>query len=226
LEQLVAGGVKADLLFTDCEEMGMTTVTDFVPPRQYRFALAMDRAGSDTVLYQYEEYKQWEACCRDHLGPLGMGTYSDIVDAEDALGCAAVNVGVGYHKQHTPKCWADLRMTRRQMARVAAFIPHALRAAPDSFTSQYGWLGYGLAYDVADYWLDRDMPPATWEDTGGTTIDAKTGRVLDCFEEMQAVPLLRHYSRKRTAYTSVGQQLGDKVRSLVSLRSGNGKIAR
>ena len=134
LEALIAAGVQADLLFTDCEETGRSTVSEFVADKgRYRFALSMDRRGDDVVLYQYETSKRWRRLC-GRWWPIGMGSYSCVASLQ--LGIVAANVGVGYEDEHTGRCWANLRTTKRQMSKVASFVPVARRKAPKAFTER------------------------------------------------------------------------------------------
>lgn len=126
IEQL-APLVGADLLFTDCEETGMTTASEFRPAhRRYRCIVSLDRMGTDAVLYQYASARRWSRAVRRMVGPVGAGSFS-CIGALDHLGVCAVNLGVGYHDHNGPDCWADLRLTGAQLDRAVSFITHAKR---------------------------------------------------------------------------------------------------
>ena len=75
--------------------------------------MEFDRAGTDVVFYQYEEFAQYWRIRE------GVGSYSDIADLE--LGVCCANLGIGYHNQHTRFCYADLEDTKKQLRRFAKF---------------------------------------------------------------------------------------------------------
>lgn len=161
IEKLHADGVKADLLFTDCEETGRTTGRDFNPPRQYKFILSLDRMGDDAVLYQYLDAARWKRRCAHHFLSVAHGSFSCIASMEH-LGVCGVNVGVGYYLHNTVNCWADLYTTAKQLKRAATFIADARNrtwkftpppAKPHSYIStartwaEYQWAMWGLGED-------------------------------------------------------------------------------
>lgn len=110
LDVLKELNVKVDVLITDSEEIGLSTSMYFDPPKQYKWMFQFDRAGTDAVMYQYEDNK-----CHNRLLAIGYkvgsGSFSDICYL-DHLGCAGFNVGVGYHLQHSNKCYANLIETQ------------------------------------------------------------------------------------------------------------------
>lgn len=107
---------KFDLLFCDLEESAQSTAQYFAPPRQYRYAVEFDRAGSDCVLYQYDDGKLADTleCCGIEIG---RGSFSDIAFLD--CGCECVNWGIGYHGQHTNSCYANLCEVNSQLAKFA-----------------------------------------------------------------------------------------------------------
>lgn len=117
LDVLPLLGVRFDLLLTEGEERGCSTARWFQQPRRYNWMFSFDRAGTDVVLYQYDTPALRRLLNRSGFR-IGVGTYSDIADLWH-LGCAGVNLGCGYHRQHHPDCFADLGETRRM---VAAFV--------------------------------------------------------------------------------------------------------
>ena len=103
---------KFDLLLCDSEEIGQSTGQHH-PKLQdkigwYNWGFEFDRAGTDLVTYDYGD-TEWDKCV-EAIAPIGMGAFSDISYLE-FLGCKMMNVGVGYHKQHTQDCFADLNNT-------------------------------------------------------------------------------------------------------------------
>jgi len=91
-----------DVLLCDCEETGNSTSQYFVAPRQYRWACEFDRAGSDCVLYQYDDDTLQDSLERCGI-EIGRGSFSDISSLD--IGCQCVNWGCGYHGQHTNGCY-------------------------------------------------------------------------------------------------------------------------
>ena len=159
IEELVRRGVKADLLFTDCEETGQTTGADFVAPREYRFILSMDRAGVDCVLYQYDDHKAWRKFCGRHIGPHALGSVS-CIDSMAHLSCCGINVGVGYFEHNGPRCWADVRLTMAQLARTESFIVRARRKR-----WEYAPVVYADGNSRADWTTARwDAPRCQFDD--------------------------------------------------------------
>lgn len=117
-----------DVLLCDSEEIGQSTAQytgHTAPallelPKRYNWAWELDRAGVDTVTYQYQS-PAWEDALEEGGFRLGMGSFSDISSLEQ-LGISCANFGVGYHHQHSPRCYADLRDTLDQCAMVAEFL--------------------------------------------------------------------------------------------------------
>lgn len=111
--------MKFDLLLTDGEERGCSTARWFVPPRRYNWMFSFDRAGTDVVMYQYDSPANRRLLHRAGFR-VGVGSYSDIVDL-GFLRCSGFNFGTGYHRQHRPDCYADLRETREMVSRFYSF---------------------------------------------------------------------------------------------------------
>lgn len=103
------GCAPFDVLLTEGEELGRSTAHYYTPQKEYNWIFAFDRAGTDVVMYDYEDYHCAELLDR-HNFELGVGTFSDICFMEH-LGIKGFNFGVGYHGQHTSKCFADLNDT-------------------------------------------------------------------------------------------------------------------
>lgn len=108
----------ADLLFTDCEEQGKSTAAYFKAPRDYNWIVGLDRRGTDVVTYQYKD-KEWLSCLGKHF-KVGFGSWSDIGYLE-GLGRSAVNVGIGYHNEHTRGAFWNPKETNAQLGQLWAF---------------------------------------------------------------------------------------------------------
>lgn len=107
LDLLPSLGLTFDVILCDSEERGRSTASNFQPTRKYNWGFEFDRAGTDTVLYDYEDSEEWWNTLEDSGFLIGSGSFSDISELT-SLGCCFANFGVGYHHQHTPNCYADL----------------------------------------------------------------------------------------------------------------------
>ncbi len=94
-------GVKADILLTENEETGRSTAQHFISKKPYNWIFEFDRAGTDAVLYQYED-EETRKLLEEHGIHVGKGSYSDIADM-DNLGVKAINFGTGAYESHNPK---------------------------------------------------------------------------------------------------------------------------
>ena len=100
---------KYDILLCDSEEVGRSTGQNWeFGEKQYNFGFEFDRAGTDTVLYQYDS-PEWRESVSD-ISKIGRGAFSDI-SALEHLETKMMNIGVGYYAQHTPDCFAKLAET-------------------------------------------------------------------------------------------------------------------
>jgi len=120
LDLLPSLGVKGyDVLLCDSEEVGNSTAQYFPQTDSYNWLFEFDRAGMDVVTYQYGD-SHWDGTLASYGFDVSYGAFSDISYLEH-LGVKAVNVGVGYHQQHTSKCHADLRLTVANAMRFVEF---------------------------------------------------------------------------------------------------------
>ncbi len=108
----------ADILFTDCEEIGMSTAAYFQAPRAYNWIIGLDRRGTDVVTYTYKD-EDWLAALGKEF-TVGTGSFSDIGYLE-SLGTACVNIGVGYYNEHTTAAHWKPQDTEEQFARLYKF---------------------------------------------------------------------------------------------------------
>lgn len=109
IDILPLANCKCDVLLTDSEEIGQSTAKYFNPTKDYNWIVEFDRAGSDTVMYEYED-TECKNLLRDYNIQTGYGSFTDICDLEH-LKCKGFNFGVGYHDQHTDLCYANLSET-------------------------------------------------------------------------------------------------------------------
>ena len=116
LDLLPRLGIVVDVLLTENEEIGESSAKDFVTEKQYNWIVEFDRRGETAVTYQFDEFIK----AVSQYFKFDIGSYSDIVEL-DFLGCGAVNVGVGYHEEHTGRCHLDVGAYVRQMMRFIRF---------------------------------------------------------------------------------------------------------
>jgi len=74
-----------------------------------------DRRGADAVTYEYD----WEHIVGKHF-ETGFGSFSDI-SSLGHLGCMAVNIGVGYYDEHSPRAFVVLEQYLSQLAKFVRF---------------------------------------------------------------------------------------------------------
>jgi hypothetical protein len=108
------------MLVCDDEEIGNSSAKNFkeegVNPN---WLVELDRRGTDAVMYDYEH--EILASMLELVGfEIGRGSFSDICHLE-SLGVRGFNIGVGYHREHSEACYADLADTRRQLSKLEDF---------------------------------------------------------------------------------------------------------
>ena len=116
LDQLKKAGIKCDVLLTDSEESGQSTAQYFKPPKQYNWMMEFDRQGGGTAMYDYEDQTTRDLL-REYDYKVDQGSFTDICELYH-LKCKGFNFGVGYHLQHTPKCYANLSETFDSLRKV------------------------------------------------------------------------------------------------------------
>lgn len=112
-----------DVLITTGEESCMSTAFEFkqIVPHDYNWLVEFDRAGSDVVMYEYDDCDELRYDLEAVGFEIGVGSYSDICELE-SLERGAFNVGVGYHFQHTEKCFVSLQTLEDQFYRFLEFL--------------------------------------------------------------------------------------------------------
>jgi len=124
-ELLPALGIKTDVLLTTGEESANSSASDWcddfaVSARDdYNWIVSFDRRGEGAVLYQYDESPEWKFAIADYFD-LQIGTYSDISSMGRLHRCG-VNIGTGYHAEHTTRCHFSTAELNAQLSRFKAF---------------------------------------------------------------------------------------------------------
>lgn len=125
LDLLPQFGIEADILFTDNEECCDSTAQFFPDVAkedgiEYNWIVEFDRAGEDVVLYGYKDTPDLKPALEAAGFSVGQGSYSDICELYE-MQTGALNMGVGYHFQHTPQCIASIGQLGRQLSRLESF---------------------------------------------------------------------------------------------------------
>lgn len=135
LDVLPSLGVNLDFLLTDNEETGRSTAKRYCdwlkskggPAKvDYNWLAQFDRRGDDVVTYRYDGNKEWEPALKKAGFKVGYGSFSDIAALYDMEVCG-VNIGVGYHNEHSTRCYG-----------VIAEMLHNLRVFLGFYESQKG----------------------------------------------------------------------------------------
>lgn len=189
---LLLDGIDVSCLVCDNEETGRTTATQFVRETKLQpvWLTEFDRRGIDVVCYDYETpilVSMLQHCGFD----VGKGSFSDISSME-SLEVIGFNVGVGYHREHSLKCHANLNHTLQQVDTwltwynwlSSVHLAHEERTwGRSSFGKYYGSSASTVRYSSDDF-LDKytskiivDNPRVddTWDDD---LFDSPTGLEL------------------------------------------------
>lgn len=118
LDLLPTLGVKCDVLLTEDEELSLSSARWFTTNKKYNWAFSFDRAGSDVVLYHYDDSKT-AARVRSTGARIGIGSYSDICDL--TLGVKAVNWGNGIVAGHSARAYVEVKDTLAMVQRFVTF---------------------------------------------------------------------------------------------------------
>ena len=123
-EDIGLGLAECAVLVCDNEEIGHSTARIFANDTvknevQPNWLVELDRRGTDVVCYDYEN--DTLSSLLGHVGfKIGNGTFSDICCMK-ALQRSGFNVGIGYHREHTTECHANLHDTLKQLRRLEKF---------------------------------------------------------------------------------------------------------
>ena len=104
MELLPSLGVKADIVLTDGEESGRSTMKLFKSPRPYKWAFEFDRAETDVVTYG-RETPEFKAALKPFFKDINHGAFSDVAVLDSK--CCVVNVGTGLDQMsgHSEHSW-------------------------------------------------------------------------------------------------------------------------
>lgn len=119
LEILPQFGIEFDLLLTEGEEQGRSTAAHFKADKQYNWMFSFDRAGTDVVMYQYQD-PTLERMIEYNGMDVGVGSFSDIAFLEH-LRCKGFNFGTGYYNNHSPEAFANLDHAKMMIHSFVAF---------------------------------------------------------------------------------------------------------
>jgi len=119
LELLDVYGIKADVLLTDCEESGGSTISMLGAGMldKYNWIVELDRRGDDAVTYGYTELSPFLSQFWD----VKRGSCSDISKMEVISPVSAFNLGVGYYREHSEDCHLKWSVLHTQLEKLRAF---------------------------------------------------------------------------------------------------------
>ena len=197
LDVLPAMGINLDLLLSDSEEIGRTTAKRYcdwltsaggpaaVP---YNWLAQFDRRGDDVVTYNYDRSDEWDKALKAGGFKRGHGSFSDIAALYD-LGACGVNIGVGYHGEHTVGCYGDLGETAKNLALFRQFysVNHAKAFAyTEAMRDKYKSAGYtywqGSFYGGRESAAGYVTPSRSVVRYYGETSRRASGPIADCDE--------------------------------------------
>ncbi|MCK9428682.1 MAG: hypothetical protein M0R17_01555 [Candidatus Omnitrophica bacterium] len=112
-------GVNADILLTEGEETGKSTARHFVPTKAYNWVFEFDRAGTDAVLYQYDD-EATRKLLEEQGIHVGKGSFSDTA-VLDHLGVKAINFGTGAYDSHNEESHAVVPQVQHCVSKFVKF---------------------------------------------------------------------------------------------------------
>ncbi|MFA5724235.1 MAG: hypothetical protein WC979_08320 [Candidatus Pacearchaeota archaeon] len=136
LDVLPKLGVQADILLTEGEESGNSTARYFTPTKPYKWIFEFDRAGTDTVMYQFEDESS-KKLLEDNGLHIGKGSVSDI-SYMDHLGVKAFNFGTGAYNSHNVDSHAVVPQIKHCIQKFMRFYNNLKDIElPHKFTEKY-----------------------------------------------------------------------------------------
>lgn len=211
LDVLPTLGVHVDLLLTDSEEVGRSTARYFtdelkncglLADHPYNWCVQFDRRGDDVVLYDYEASTAWESALAGHGFKIGCGSFSDISSLTD-LGVCAVNIGCGYHHEHSTRCYGEISELARNVALFESFyrdnsgkrFDYTEAMRDDYYSRSYSSYGKGyqsIAWKYGDdigYPMEDDAAQRSlshWREVEGGWENTKTGEFFRTPDRLSA----------------------------------------
>lgn len=145
------------MLICDDEEIGQSSAQVFDRKIKPDFLVELDRRGTDVVCYDYESVL-FSSLLESCGFTVGSGSFSDICYLTD-YGVCGVNVGVGYRREHSLECHANLADTFAQLKRLDCFLTRfsGVRLEWDQASAFDRW-SKPSKYSSWDYYSD-DLPP-------------------------------------------------------------------
>jgi hypothetical protein len=162
LYSLLQGNALSEcaMLVCDNEEIASTTASTFTDDTLAMngtseaglpvWLMEFDRRGTDAVTYVYGN-DTFHSLLESVGFTIGEGSFSDISSMTD-IGRSGVNVGIGYHNEHSTRCHARLSDTLTQLGRAVQFCEFysclTLRYTPPAFKrGKYDRTNYDGYYD-------------------------------------------------------------------------------
>lgn len=164
-------GKKPYVLFTDGEETGGIGASEaslsIALPESVRLLLELDRQGAS----EYVTYDEMPVKVMDYIESFGfyesLGSYSDIADLSPSWQVPAVNLSVGYHKQHTPLEYLSIPEMRHTISRVLQMLSAPIKKRYKlPIVTRYRW---GVGKNDTYYGYSDDFPVDTARAWGDTT---------------------------------------------------------
>jgi len=109
-----------DYLLTTDEECGRSSAQEVEEDLDYNWTFQFDRRGTDFVDYGKSSKRFLESFKSATCIPYGIGSFSDICYLPASCG-SRVNIGTGYHNEHSPDAWVDLAECASQVERFVDF---------------------------------------------------------------------------------------------------------
>jgi hypothetical protein len=109
-----------DYLLTTDEEIGRSSAQEVEEDLKYNWTFQFDRRGTDFVDYDKASQKFIDLFALVTGIPHGIGSFSDICYLPNSCG-SRVNIGTGYHREHSPDAWVDLVECASQVERFVEF---------------------------------------------------------------------------------------------------------
>jgi len=152
----------------DHEEVGQSTAdvaADYIKANGIacNWIFELDRRGLDVVSYDYSE-PLWDGILETYFGEVGQGSFSDVCRME-SLGVKALNAAIGYHREHTLQCHADLNDTLQRCTEMSDMLtdlahvrlPHVQQLEP-------GYRDFGTVRDFGADHCDECQSCQSWEE--------------------------------------------------------------
>lgn len=184
MDLLPSIGLNYDIVLTDNEERGQSTIKNFEPAKTYKWAFEFDRADDDVVTYS-KDTPAFMAQLTKHFKTIGRGSLSDITTFKGK--CCAVNIGTGLKFGHSETSYFEVSTLENQLDRFLAFMeenenvayPYEAPAAT-SFGARGAWNGNGGSTTNYSY-LHYNQGRFDANDPRDDTYYGPTGiRVINC----------------------------------------------